>query len=148
MKNVWIRLVFVLCSLSALLYVAVGLACMLFNEGKVYPFSTYAAESPDSSEIFVAALAFNVGLVIALHILSFVITGKPEHIECMLAWLVPPLVIAVISFMSGKSASLGWTTAFAIPCNGLASIGLVVGTIGFVIGGVYDAYYEKLTKQP
>lgn len=145
MKNAWIRLVFVLCTLSALLYVAVGVGCTLSNEGKAYPFSN---ESPESAAIFVGVLGFNVGLVIILHVLSFIITGKTEHLECMLAWLVPPLVIAVICFLTGRSLSYGWETAFAVPCNWIAAIGLAAGTIGFVVGGVYQEYYGKLTKQP
>lgn len=145
MKLAWIRLVFVLCTLSALLYVGIGLTCILANEGKAYPF---AGGSPESAGIFVGTLAFSVGLVITLHVLSFVFTGKTEHHECMLAWLVPPLVIAVISFLAGKSVSQGWETAFAIPCNGIAAIGLAAVTIGFMVGVIYGEHYGKLTKLP
>jgi hypothetical protein len=145
MKLAWIRLVFVLCTLSALLYVGIGLTCILTNDGKAYPF---AGDSPESAVIFVGTLAFSVGLVITLHVFSFVFTGKTEHLECMLAWLVPPLVIAVISFLAGKSVSQGWETAFAIPCNGSAAIGLAAGTIGFMVGVIYGEHYGKLSKLP
>jgi hypothetical protein len=145
MKLAWIRLVFVLCTLSALLYVGIGLTCILANDGKAYPFD---GGSPESAGIFVGTLAFSVGLVITLHVFSFVFTGKTEHLECMLAWLVPPLVIAVISFLAGKSVSQGWETAFAIPCNGIAAIGLAAGTIGFMVGVIYGEHYGKLTKLP
>jgi hypothetical protein len=145
MKLAWIRLVFVLCSLSALVYVGIGLGCILANEGKAYPM---ASGAPDSAEAFVGMMIFNLCLIVVLHVLTFIATGKTEHLECMLAWLVPPLVIAVISFLAGKSVSQGWETAFAIPCNGIAAIGLAAGTIGFIVGVIYGEHYGKLTKLP
>jgi hypothetical protein len=145
MKLAWIRLVFVLCTLSALLLVGVGAGCMLANDGKAYPM---ASGAPDSSEAFVGMMISNLCLIVALHVLSFVFTGKTEHLECMLAWLVPPLVITVICFLAGKSVSQGWETAFAIPCNGIAAIGLAAGTIGFMVGVIYGEHYGKLTKLP
>ena len=145
MKLAWIRLVFVLCTLSTLLYVGIGLTCILANDGKAYPF---AGGSPESAQAFVGMMISNLCLIVVLHVLSFVFTGKTEHLECMLAWLVPPLVIAVISFLAGKSVSQGWETAFAIPCNGSAAIGLAAGTIGFMVGVIYGEHYGKLTKLP
>lgn len=143
MKNAWIRLVFVLCTLSALLYVAVGVGCTLSNEGKAYPFSN---ESPESAAIFVGVLGFNVGLVIILHVLSFIITGKTEHFSCMLDWLWPPIVVALVCFLAGRSLSQGWETAFAIPCHWTTAIGLPAFTIGFIASRLYPENYAKLTE--
>lgn len=142
MKNAWIRLVFVLCTLSSLLFVGFGLACILGNDGHVFLMGPRAEES---ASIFLGFLVFHVVLAIVLHILSFVITGDTDHLECMLQWLVPPLVIAIICFLGGDKVSHGWLTAFAVPCNGLAAFGLVAGTAGFVIGVIYDEQYGKLT---
>ena len=145
MKNAWIRLVFVLCTLSTLLYVGFGLGSLLSNDGKVFMIGPQAEES---ASIFMGFMLFHVGLSILLHVLSFVITGVIVHLECMFHWLVPPLVVAVICFITGERASEGLMTAFALPCNGWTAFILAAGTGGYVCGVVFEEYYGKLTGRP
>lgn len=147
MKNVWIRLVFVLCTLSALLYVGVGLGCILSNDGMTYPL---AYDAPESARIFLGVLLFNVGLVFVLHVLSFIFTGDTTHLECMLAWMAPPVVIAVLSFSSGMRpiSEHGWSKGFGLSCSAPSAFWLPVGVIGFIIGVIFNEYYPKLTKTP
>jgi len=142
MKNAWIRLVFVLCTLSTLLYVGFGLGSLLSNDGKVFMIGPRAEES---AAIFLGFMLFHVGLCILLHVLSFVFTGVTDHLECMFQWLVPPLIVGVICFFAGEKSSEGLMTAFALPCNGWAAFMLAAGTGGYVSGVVYEEYYGKLT---
>jgi hypothetical protein len=144
MKLAWIRLVFVLCTLSTLIYVGMGLACTLGNEGKAF----IMANPPESASVFVGLILFHLGLTAFLHIVSFILTGRTEHLSCMFAWMMPPIAIFLVCFLCGNSTREGWETAFAIPCNGLAAFGLAAGTAGIVIEGVFGEHYEKLTHLP
>lgn len=143
MKRAWVRLVFVLSTLVTLLYVGVGVWSLLSNEGKTYPF---APGAPEGMEFFFALLFFSAAVITTLHILSFIFSGETDHLECMLVWLTPHLIVFVYAFMAGKPVSYGWTTAFAIDCNGFAAAVLGLWTLIHVSANVYGKYYAKLTK--
>ena len=68
----------------------------------------------------------------------------------MLAWMAPPVVIAVLSFSSGMRpiSEHGWSKGFGLSCSAPSAFWLPVGVIGFIIGVIYNEYYPKLTKTP
>jgi hypothetical protein len=146
MKSAWVRFVFVLCTLSAILYVFAGVACMWTCDGRlIHPF---ASDAPEVAGIFSGLLLVNVVVVATLHIISFIVTGNTGHIECMFAWLLPPFAVAGVCLHCGESIEKGWGTAFAIPCNPAAYFCLALGTGAFIANVVYGGYYGKLTSRP
>lgn len=143
MKRAWIRLVFVLSTLVTLLYVGVGVGSLLSNQGKAYP---YALQAPEGMAIFFGLLIFSAAAIVALHVSSFIFSGDTDHLECMIVWIVPQLLVFTYAFIMGDPVDDGWKTAFAVHCNGFSAIVLGFGTLGHVAANVYGDYYAKLMK--
>lgn len=144
MKNIWIRLVFVICTLTTLTYLTFAFTCRADDAFYAYPF-THGFGSTLGGGEFAVALGVHLQAVVSLHVLSFIFIGQTGHLRCMLAWLIPAGGIAIVSFVCGKPLSEGWPSAFALPCHWLAATTLVIGTLSCLFLLVYRVFYKSLT---
>ena len=126
MKSVWARFVFVICTLTTLLYTAVGVGAMLNNQGKAHIFTS---DAPESVAIFFGLMFAHFLVSAALHVLSFIFSGNSTQLECMLHWWIVPAVILIACFIFGGKVSAGWAQAFSLPCEGVFALFLSGGVI-------------------
>lgn len=142
MKSVWARFVFVICTLTTLLYTAVGVVAMLNNEGNVYIFTPGA---PESVTIFFGLMFAHFLISAGLHLLSFIFSGDLTNLECMFTWWIPPAVILIICFVCGDRLYEGWAQAFRFPCEGVLAF-FLAGGVTVMTAFTFDAYYKKLAN--